>query len=168
MLPADLIKIAFYLFGVAPIAAAVLAFKGSPPVRTIARFTLLVAFLAYGTATITCLWLALGKRPSSGIGNGVFLLFTIPLTAIGLVWFALWRAARRYAYEQSLPPDLRRIEELDDIERAIESATKQLAAAERKVERWTISSEERERLRSEISLLKWNLHRLHQARAMRV
>src|SRR4051794_26073368 len=117
MVPADGIQIAVYVFGVAPIAAAFLAFKGAPEVRRIARFVLLLAWFAYGVATVTCLWLALGKRPSSGIGNGVFLLFTIPLSVVGIVWFALWRAARRYEYEQSLPPDLRRIEELDDIER---------------------------------------------------
>lgn len=168
MLPADIIKVAVYLFGVAPIVALVLAFKGTPPVRTVARFVLLLAFTAYGAATVTCLWLALGKRPSSGIGNGVFLLFTIPLIPVGIVWFAFWRAARRYAYEQSLPPDLRRIEELDDIERAIDVATKALAAAERKVERWTIDSEERARLRFEISMLKSTLQKLQEARAMRL
>ncbi len=90
MLPSDLIKIAFYLFGIAPILAAVLAFKGPPVVRTIARFVLLVAWLGYGVATVSCLWLAFGKRPSSGIGNQVFLLFAIPLTVVGVVWFALW------------------------------------------------------------------------------
>ena len=168
MLPADLIKVAVYLFVVAPIVAAVLAFKGSPPIRTIARFVLLVAWLGYGAGTVACLWLALGNRRSSGIGNGVFLLFTLPLAAVGYLWLALWRAARRYAYEQSLPPDLRKIEELDDIERGIESATRQLAAAERKVERWTISSEERARLRFEISTLKWTLERLQQARVARL
>ena len=167
MLPSHLITAAVYLFGIAPIVAAILAFKGAPPVRTGARFVLLVAWLAYAAATVTCLWLALGNRPSSGIGNGVFLLFTVPLTAVGIVWFGLWRAARRYAYEQSLPPDLRRIEELDDIERGIEGATRQLAAAERKVERWTITSEERARLRFEIELLKTTLQRLHEARATR-
>lgn len=167
MLPADLIRIAFYLFGIAPIVAAILAFKGPPPVRTTARFVLLVAWLGYGAATIACLWLALGKGPSSGIGNGVFLLFVIPLSVVGMVWFALWRAARRYAYEQSLPPDLRRIEELDDIDRGIESATRQLAAAERKVKGWTISSEERARLRFEIETLSSTLQQLQQARAMR-
>jgi hypothetical protein len=168
MLPSDLIKIAFYLFGIAPILAAVLAFKGPPVVRTIARFVLLVAWLGYGVATVSCLWLAFGKRPSSGIGNQVFLLFAIPLTVVGVVWFALWRAARRYEYEQSLPPAERKIEELVDIERGLELVTKELAAAERKVERWGISSEERARLRSEIGTLKLTLQRLEEARAMRL
>src|SRR5947208_9434642 len=76
MLPSDLLEWFFILFVLAPAAAAILAFKGPPPVRPIARWVLLSAWLAHAAATLACLRYAVAK-PSSGIGNGVFFLVAI-------------------------------------------------------------------------------------------
>jgi hypothetical protein len=167
MAPAELLKTSISLLVIAPIPAAILAFKGPPGIRRIARYVLLLSWLAYGAAVLVCLWLAFGRRPSSGIGNQVLVLVAIPLAAVGAVWLTLWRAARRHDYVQSLPTAERAVEELADIERGIEGATKNLAAAERRVSRWGISSEERERLRFEISTMKSVIAQLESERAKR-
>jgi hypothetical protein len=164
MQPTDLLKAFFTLFVVAPAVAAVPAFKGPPLVRQVSRWVLLAAWLAHAAATIACLSYAFAQ-PSSGIGNGVFLLVAIPVAFFTLVWFGIWRAARRHEYVQSLPPDLRRVEELADIERSLEGATRNLAQAERRVDSWLISSEERVHLRDEIAMLKGVIARLEQQRA---
>jgi hypothetical protein len=68
---------------------------------------------------------------------------------------------------QSLPPPERRYEELQDIERALEATTKNLQQAQRKVDSWSVSSEESARLRFEIDLLKSSIAHLKQERAKR-
>ena len=103
MLPSDLLKAFFTLFVLAPAAAAFLAFKGPPAVRQIARWLLLSAWLAHAAATFACLKFAFAK-PSSGIGNGVFLLVALPVAFFAILWFGIWRAARRHDYVQALPP----------------------------------------------------------------
>jgi hypothetical protein len=167
MLPTDLISAFFTLFVVAPIAAAILAFKGPPPVRQIARWVLLSAWLAHTAAVLACLRYAF-VAPSSGIGNGVFLLLAMPFALFAVLAFGVWRAARRQEYVQSLPPAERRVAELEDIERGLESAARSLRQSERKVNSWFISSEERTRLREEIDLIRSTIARLEQERAKRV
>jgi len=167
MLPSDLLQAAFILFVAAPVVAAILAFKGPPVLRQIARIVLLCAWLAQAAATIACLRYAFGQ-PSSGIGNGVLLFVAIPTALFAVVWFGLWRAARRHEYVQSLPPDLRRVEELADIERGLEAANKDLASMERRVESWGISSDERNRLRLNIATMKGAIATLEQERAKRM
>ena len=167
MLPSDLLQAAFILFVAAPVVAAILAFKGPPVCRQIARIVLLCAWLAQAAATIACLRYAFGQ-PSSGIGNGVLLFVAIPTALFAVVWFGLWRAARRHEYVQSLPPDLRRVEELADIERGLEAANKDLASMERRVESWGISSDERNRLRLNIATMKGAIATLEQERAKRM
>jgi hypothetical protein len=167
MLPSDLLQAAFILFVAAPVVAAILAFKGPPVLRQIARIVLLCAGLAQAAATIACLRYAFGK-PSSGIGNGVLLFVAIPAALLAVVWLGLWRAARRHEYVQSLPPDLRRIEELADIERGLEAANKDLASMERRVESWGISGDERSRLRLNIATLKGAIATLQQERVKRM
>jgi hypothetical protein len=166
MLPSDLLQAAFILFVAAPVVAAILAFKGPPVLRQVARIVLLCAWLAQGAATIACLWYGFGK-PSSGIGNGVLLFVAIPTALFAVVWFGLWRGARRHEYVQSLPPDLRRVEELADIEHGLEAANENLASMERRVESWGISSDERSRLRLNIATLKSAIAALEQERAKR-
>lgn len=167
MQPTDVLTGFFTLFVVAPAVAAVPAFKGPPLVRQVSRWILLGAWLAHAAATIACLRYAVAQ-PSTGIGNGVFLLIAIPVALFTLLWFGVWRAARRHEYVQSLPTDLRRVEELADIERGLEGATRNLAQAERRVDSWLISSEERVRLRDEIATLKAVIATLEQQRAERV
>ena len=167
MLPSDLLQAAFILFVAAPVVAAILAFKGPPVLRQIARIVLLCAWLAQAAATIACLRYAFGQ-PSSGIGNGVLLFVAIPTALFAVVWFGLWRAARRHEYVQSLPPDLRRVEELADIERGLEAANKDLASMERRVESWGIGSDERNRLRLNIATMKGAIATLEQERAKRM
>ena len=167
MQPSHIIVAAFWVMIAAPLLAAFVAFSAAPSLRHLARVVLFLAWLSCGATTAACLWLAFGRPQTGGIGNQVFVLVAIPVAIAGFVWVAVWRAARRYAWEQSLPPDLRRIEELEDIERAIEMATKQLAKAERRVDGWFIDAPERQRLREEISMLQVFLARLEQARAER-
>ena len=167
MLPSDLLQAFFILFVAAPIVAAILAFKGPPFLRQIARIVLLCAWLAQAAATIACVRYAFAK-PSSGIGNGVFLLVAIFTALFAVIWFGLWRAARRHEYVQSLPPDLRRIEELADIEGALEAANKSVASMQRRVESWWIGSDERNRLRLDIATLKGAIATLEQERAKRM
>jgi hypothetical protein len=166
MLPTDLLKVFFNLFVLAPVAAAILAFKGPPVVRQIARWVLLIAWLAHGAAVLACLRYAFGK-PSSGIGNGVFLLVAIPVALFAVLWFGVWRAARRHEYVQSLPPAQRRYAELEDIEQGLEAATQSLRQSERRLDSWLIGSEERARLRDQIDLLRSTIARLEQERAKR-
>jgi hypothetical protein len=97
MRPDDLIGWFFLLFVAAPIPAVILAFKGPPAIRPLARALRLFASLANMAVVVACGWYAFA-RPSSGIGNQVLLLFAIPIAFVALVWFAFWRAARRYAY----------------------------------------------------------------------
>ena len=167
MSPSDLLQTAFLLFVAAPVVAAILAFKGPPLVRQIARIVLLCAWLAQAAATMGCVRYAFAE-PSSGIGNGVFLLVAIFTALFAVIWFGLWRGARRHEYVQSLPPDLRRVEELADIERGLEAANENLASMERKVERWGISGDERSRLRLEIATVKSTIATLEQERAKRI
>jgi pimeloyl-ACP methyl ester carboxylesterase len=167
MLPSDLLQAAFILFVAAPVVAAILAFKGPPVLRQIARIVLLGAWLAQAAATIACLRYAFGQ-PSSGIGNEVLLFVAIPTALFAVVWFGFWRAARRHEYVQSLPSDLRRVEELADIERGLEAANKDLASMERRVESWGISSDERNRLRLNIATMKGAIATLEQERAKRM
>ena len=108
--PSEVLSHAFFLFVVVPVPAAVVAFKGPPAFRQIARIILFCAWLALTAATLACLWYAFGK-PSSGIGNQVLLLVAIPVAIFAFIWFGLWRAARRHEYVQSLPPAERRVEE---------------------------------------------------------
>lgn len=86
------LQLAGYLLVAGPIIAAVLAFKAPPPIDTFARYYLLLTWLAYGSATAWCLW-ACFVKPSSGIGNGVFLLIAIPLSVITGILFSVWRSA---------------------------------------------------------------------------
>jgi hypothetical protein len=167
MQPSDVLKWFFTLFVVAPAAAAVPAFKGPPLLRQVSRWVLLGAWLAHAAATIACLRYAFSK-PSSGIGNGVFLLVAIPVAFFAMLWFGFWRAARRQDYVQSLPADLRRVEEMADIESSLAGATRSLARAERRVDSWLISGEERDRLRDEIMTLRALIATLEQQRAERV
>jgi hypothetical protein len=166
MQPSDLLSKGFTLFVVAPAAASLLAFKGPPLARQAARIVLLCASLAQAAATFALLRYAFAK-PSSGIGNQVLVLVAVPTALFAIGWFAVWRAARRHAYVQSLPPAERRVEELVDIERGLEAARKTLASSERGLQRWGISEEERERLRFEIGMLQVSIRRLEQERAKR-
>ena len=166
MLPTDLLKAFFMLFVAAPAAAAVLAFTGPPAVRQIARWLLFGAWLAHSAATFTCLKHAFAK-PSSGMGNGVFLLIAIAPALLAVLWFGFWRAARRHEYVQSLSPDLRRVEELVDIERSLDAATKSLRQSERRLDSWFISGEERARLREEVDMLRSTIATLEQQRTGR-
>ena len=102
------------------------------------------------------------------IGNGVFLLVAIFTALFAVVWFGIWRGARRHEYVQSLPPDLRRVEELADIERALEAANESLASMARRVKSWWISSDERSRLRLDIATLEGAIASLEQERAKRM
>jgi len=166
MSPSDLLSNAFLWFIVVPVPAAVLAFKGPPALRQIARIVLLCAWLALTAATLACLWYAFGK-PSSGIGNQVLVLVAIPIAVFACIWFAFWRGARRHAYVQSLPPEERRVEELVDIERGLEGAKKNLESCQRKLDRWLISSDERQRLEFEIDMLEMSIRKLEEERAKR-
>jgi hypothetical protein len=166
MLPTDLLKAFFTLFVVAPVMAAILAFKGAPSVRQIARWLLLSAWLVHAVATLACLRYAFAE-PSSGIGNGVFLLVAIPLALFAVLCFGFWRAARRHEYLQSLPPAQRRVEELKDIERSLEAATKSLKRSERRLDSWFVSSEERARLRFDVDILRSAIATLEEERAKR-
>jgi hypothetical protein len=167
MLPTDLLKAFFVLFVAAPAAAAVLAFTGPPAVRQVARWLLLGGWLAHSAATFTCLRYAFAK-PSSGIGNGVFFLIAIPAALLAVLWFGIWRAATRHEYVQSLPPDLRRVEELADIERSLDAATTSLRQSERRLDSWFISGEERARLRVEADLLRSTIATLERQRTGRM
>jgi len=167
MLPTDLIKWFCTLFVVWPIVAAVAAFRGPPALQASARWLLLAAWLANAAAAVACLKQSVAT-PSSGIGNGVFLLVAIPFALLAVLWWGVWRAACRHAYLQTLPPDLRRVEELEDIERSLESARKSVARAEGRVKSWLISGEERDRLRSEIDGLQSLIANLEQERAKRI
>jgi len=164
--PSQVLSNAFFLFVVLPVPAAVLAFKGPPAFRQIARIILFCAWLALTAATVACLWYAFGK-PSSGIGNGVLVLVAIPVAVFAFIWFGIWRAARRHEYVQSLPPAERRVEELVDIERALEAATKNLASCKRRLDRWLISSDDRQRLEFEIDMLEMSIRKLEEERAKR-
>jgi len=167
MLPSDLLQAFFTLFVLAPAAAAYLAFKGPPLVRQISRWLLLSASLAHAAATFSCLKYAFAK-PSSGIGNGVFFLVAIPVAFFAILWFGIWRAARRHEYVRSLPPGPRRVEELADIERGLEAAAKSLAQSERRLDSWFVSSEEHARLRTDVDMLRYTIRTLEQERAKRI
>ena len=167
MLPTHILQAAFYLLVVAPAAAAIPAFKAPPLVRQIARLVLAAASLGYAAATLFCLWVAFVKPAPGGGGNQVLALVALPLAVVGFICFGVWRAARRHGYVQSLPPAERNFEELADIERGIEAVGRNLAVAERTVDRFFISSEDRERLRSEIETLQYTLRRLEEERAKR-
>ena len=164
--PGQVLSNAFFLFFVLPVPAAVVAFKGPPAFRQIARIILFCAWLALTAATLACLWYAFGK-PSSGIGNQVLVLVAIPIAVFACIWFALWRGARRHAYVQSLPPEERRVEELVDIERGLEGAKRNLASCQRRLDAWGTSREERQRLEFEIDMLEMSIRKLEEERAKR-
>ena len=123
MNPSDVIRWTIVLFVFVPLLAAIVAFSGGQALRQLARGVLLAAFVGHLAAVLGCLAMAMGK-PSSGIGNQVFLLFTLPLGAVGAVWFAVWRGARRAEYLGTLPPADRADEERRDLERAAEAMRK--------------------------------------------
>ena len=166
MTPSDVLSHAITLCVFAPPVAAVLAFKGGESLRVVSRVVLLCGWLACSAATLALLRYAFAK-PSSGIGNQVLLFPALIAGFFAIVWFNVWRAARRHAYVISLPPDERRVEELHDIDRALEAARKSLEQAERRARKWLISSDERERLRDEISMLQSSIFNLEQERAKR-
>lgn len=167
MTPADLIKWYFLAFVSTPVLAAILAFKGDPSIRFIARAVLLVSAVANAAATAACVRHAFAT-PSSGIGNQIFLLVALPVAFLAVLWFGLWKAARRHAYVQSLPPGQREYAELEDIERALEAARNTLAWTERRLEKWLISSEERERLRNQAGIIRESIANLELERAKRL
>jgi hypothetical protein len=164
MTPSDLLGWAVLLFVFLPVVAAFVAFRGPPALRPLCVYVLLAAWLAHTAALVGCLSSAFHK-PSTGIGNQVFLLIALPIALFGLIWFGVWRAARRHAYVQSLPPDLRTVEEREDMDRAIEALRKTLEAAERRAKGWLLSSDERARLQDEITYLRNTLARAEQKRA---
>lgn len=168
MNPSDLIRYGITLFVFAPVVAVILAFRAQEGLRRVARWYLFVAFCAYAAGTIGCLRPGFRGKPSSGIGNGVFVILAIPLAAIGAVLFAFWRAACRHDYEQGLPPDLRRIAELEDFDRAREIVLSQLAKARRRIDSWFISGEQRQNLRSDIVQLETALANIETERAKRI
>jgi len=167
MLPGDLIGWFFMLFVAAPVAAVLVAFRGPPGLRPPARWLLFSACLGNAAATVACLKAAAAK-PSSGIGNGVFYLVALPVAFLTVVWWGMWRAARRSAYLETLPPDLRRSEEVQDLESGLEQARKDLARAERRAQGWVISGDERGRLRDEIAGLRSLIANLEQERLKRM
>ena len=167
MTPSDLIGYYVRFFVFAPVLAALLAFKGPEGLRPVARAVLLLSWLANGAATLALIGYAFAK-PSTGIGNQVLLLPAIPIAILTLVWFGIWRGARRHAYVQSLPPEERRTEELSDIDRALEAARGSLTRARRKLDSWLIGSEESERLRDEIGMLETSIANLEAERAKRL
>jgi len=167
MNPSDLIGWYFMLFVSAPVLATIVAFKGAPSIRWIAQPVLLVSAVANAAATAVLVRHAFGK-PSSGIGNGVLLFVALPAAFLAILWFGLWKAARRHAYVQSLPPGQREHAELEDIERALEAARDSLARAQSRLKKWLISSEERDRLRDEIGLLEMSIRHLEVERAKRL
>lgn len=167
MTPVDLLKWFFLLFMAGPVVAALLAFRGPPGLRGPARWFLFGACLANAAATIACVSLAT-RTSSSGIGNGVFYLMAIPPAFLTVLWWGVWRGIARFEYLETLAPDLRRAEELEDIERSLEQARSSLAQAERKVEGWLVSGEERDRLRFEIGTLRSLIANLEQQRKARI
>ena len=166
MQPSDLLSVFVLLFLGAPFAAAILAFTGSEAVRRISRTILFWAWLANGAAVIACLWYG-SVKPSSGIGNQVLWLVAIPIALFAIIWFGLWRAARRHEYVRSLPPAERKVEEVFDIDRGLEAARKNLAQSQRRLDSWTISGEERDRLEENVGLLKLTIANLERERAKR-
>ncbi|HYS10457.1 MAG TPA: hypothetical protein VEP66_17085 [Myxococcales bacterium] len=167
MNPSDLIKWYFLLFVSAPVLATIVAFKGAPSIRWVAQTVLLVSAVANAAATAAFVRHAFA-RPSSGIGNQVLLLAAFPVAFLAILWFWLWKAARRHAYVQSLPPGQREYAELEDIERALEAARDTLVRTERRLEKWLISSEERERLRDQAGMLRASIAHLELERAKRL
>ncbi|WP_375768333.1 hypothetical protein NR798_42740 [Archangium gephyra] len=166
MAASDIFQLAFLLLVVAPIAAMFLSFKGSPGVRRLSRFILLAAWLVYGIATLACLWAGFFK-PSTGIGHGIFLIIAIPVGIVAGIGFSVWRAAHRHEYVLSLPPDMRRHEELIDIDRGLEAARASLASAQSKLGKWGQSASDRRRLEAEISAARFTIQSLEKARAER-
>src|SRR3981189_489580 len=100
--PGQVLSNAFFLFFVLPVPAAVVAFKGPPAFRQIARIILFCAWLALTAATLACVWYAFGK-PSSGIGNQVLLLPAIPVAIFSFIWFGVWRDGGRRAHDPRTP-----------------------------------------------------------------
>ena len=165
MTPSDLIGVAFVVFFLAPVTAAFIIVKGgSPELRAISRYVLLVAWIAYAVATFACLRIAFGPQ-TGGIGNGIFMIIAIPLTVVGLIFFGVWKGALRQAYVQSLPPGFRAVEELEDLDRAIEALRKNIAFSERQADRWGLSSAERTRLRAQVEYLRSTLEEAEHKRA---
>jgi hypothetical protein len=158
MLTSDLLKWFFMLFVAGPVLAAVAVFRAPLLLRRFARWLLLSAWVANAAATIECV------RRSFNPPTGIFLLVAMPFAFFAIIWFGVWRAAARHEYLQTLPPDLRRVEELEDIEHGLEAARKNLAQCERRVKSWLISGDDRERLRLEIDGLQSLIANLEQQR----
>jgi hypothetical protein len=157
----------FVLFGL-PVTAMFLAFKGSPGIRRASRYVVALTWLAYGAATAWCLWVVFFK-PSTGVGvgNGIFLIIALPVGLFAGINFTVWRAALRHEYVQSLPPDLRRQEELIDIENGLESARATLASAQSKLGGWGLSAEKRRQLEAQAAAARFTIRSLEEARAKR-
>jgi preprotein translocase subunit SecY len=92
-----ILQLLFFLFVVAPLASVFLAFSSSEGTRQVARFILLSAWLAYGGATLVCLWLGFFKQSSGGIGNGVFLIIAIPVGVVAMFLYSIWTSALQRA-----------------------------------------------------------------------
>ena len=161
------LQIGFYVLLVGPVIAGVLAFQAPPPVRTFARYYLLLAWLAYGAATGWCLWTSFQPLTGAGIGNGVFLIIAIPLGVVTLILLGVWRAALRHAYVQSLPPDQRRVEELVDIERGLEAARESLRSAESNLNSFWVSGKRRKQYELQASAARFTIHQLEKQKAER-
>ena len=164
--PVHFIIAGLALMTIVPLIGAVLAFMPDASVRRAGRWILVPAWLFCLAALIACIRLAL-QKPSTGIGNHIFFLIAIVPGFLGVAWFAVWRVARRVDYVKSLPPERRRVEELVDIDKAIEVTARDLRRSEQRVNSFFISSKERKRLRAEIPLLRMTLEQLKSKRAKR-
>ena len=165
MEPANLIVVALGIVVGGPLIAAALAFTPHATLRKIGRWGLALSWLACAAAVIACIWLS--GRESAGIGNHVFLLVAFAPGILGLIWFVVWRIARRTEYLRSLPPAQRQVEELADIDEGIALLRRELRAKESRVKSLWISSKERAQLHAEIPLLRMTLARLEAERAKR-
>ncbi|AKJ00360.1 hypothetical protein ATI61_104234 [Archangium gephyra] len=164
--PSALLQLGFYALIVGPIIAGVLAFKASLPTGTYARLYLVFTWLLYGAATAWCLWACFFK-PSSGIGNGVFLLIALPLGLVTGIVFSVWRAANRHDSVRSLPPDQRRGEELADIERGLELARESLRSAESRLNSFWVPGKKRAELETQAAAARFTIRQLEEQKAKR-
>jgi hypothetical protein len=165
MQPADVIVIFLGITVAVPLVAAVLSFMPNARVRKVARSVLAAAWVACGAAVIACVWMS--GRKSAGIGNHIFLLVAAGPAILGFIWFVVWRAARRHDHLQSLSPEVRRLEEVSDIQEGLELLRRELREKRRRRDSWLTSSSERARLHAEISLLEITLGRLEAEHAKR-
>jgi hypothetical protein len=162
MNPGDLVAAALFAIVILPVAPAVLAFMPDDRARAIGRWGLALAWLVCGALVIACIWAS--TRESSGIGSGVFVLVAFVPAIPGLVWFIVWKIARRRAYLDSLPPEERRVEELGDVVSSLESIRRDLPRKRSRANSFWVSSKERKRLRTEIAMMEMMLPRLEAER----